>query len=193
MSKKFLNAEISTYGETHGFVDLAAVAANFNHTHSRTNPYFGYEYEIVNGYSVYYSDDKGNEYHMGVIHSIIRDLVELIDGLNEKKEENIKMLQEMNDMMKFNRPTFDKLDSFLSLIDNVIEELDKEIQTPALRFSEKPTYSYEIIDKDGYEILAKYTNELVYYIPEVDKYVWSVPYIDISWTEVLTTIPIPKS
>lgn len=192
MSNNFFDFEISTYGKTHGFVDLAAVAAKFNHTPSLENPYFGYDYEVVNGCQCYYCDNEGNEYPIGIINSITTDLMQLIYELEKIKEKSINLLQEIK-RMSFTRPIFDKFDSFRALIDNVTDELEQEI--PVVKYVEREYSRYEMIDKNGYEILAKYTDEFVYYIPELDKYIWLIPYSyhNVSWTEILTTTPIPKS
>lgn len=54
----------------------------------------------------------------------------------------------------------------------------------------KEIMSYEIVDIDGYRMLSKYTNEIVYYIPETDMYIWGITHFGISWENVLTEIPI---
>ena len=51
-------------------------------------------------------------------------------------------------------------------------------------------YQYIVIDNNGAEILQELTNEIVYYIPLLDCYVWGVTHYGTSWDYVLTDIKI---
>lgn len=60
MAKYFLDSKISAYGEANGFVDLAALAANFPHISCRGAELLNYEMELKNGSEYYYYDNDGN-------------------------------------------------------------------------------------------------------------------------------------
>ena len=53
-------------------------------------------------------------------------------------------------------------------------------------------YQYYIISSYGAEILERYTNEIVYYLPIIDAYVWGVTHFGTSWDYVLTDIKIDE-
>jgi hypothetical protein len=53
-------------------------------------------------------------------------------------------------------------------------------------------YQYYIIDNNGADILQRYTDEIVYYLPAIDVYVWGVTHFGTSWDYVLTDIKIDK-
>lgn len=53
-------------------------------------------------------------------------------------------------------------------------------------------YQYYIISSYGAEILERYTNEIVYYLPALDIYVWGVTHFGTSWDYVLTDIKIDE-
>ena len=47
-----------------------------------------------------------------------------------------------------------------------------------------------IITKFGYEMLKKYTNELVFYNEKLDLYIWAATRLDHGWAYVLTDIKL---
>ena len=51
-------------------------------------------------------------------------------------------------------------------------------------------YQYYVISSYGAEILERYTDEIVYYLPAIDIYVWGVTHFGTSWDYVLTDIKI---
>ena len=51
-------------------------------------------------------------------------------------------------------------------------------------------YQYYIISKNGADILQDYTDEIVYYVPLLDCYVWGITHYGTSWDYVLTDIEI---
>lgn len=51
-------------------------------------------------------------------------------------------------------------------------------------------FQYFIISDSGAQILQDYTNEIVYYLPVLDMYVWGVTHFGTSWDYVLTDIKI---
>ena len=65
-----------------------------------------------------------------------------------------------------------------------IEELERE------QDEQREIYQYYIISDNGAHILKQCTNEIVYYIPVLDVYVWGVTRFGTSWDYVLTDIKI---
>ena len=51
-------------------------------------------------------------------------------------------------------------------------------------------FQYFIISDNGAEILQELTDEIVYYLPAIDCYVWGVTHWGTGWDYVLTDIPI---
>ena len=51
-------------------------------------------------------------------------------------------------------------------------------------------YQYFLIDENGYNILKEYTDEIVYYLRDLDIYVWGVTHFGTSWRYVLTDIKL---
>lgn len=49
-------------------------------------------------------------------------------------------------------------------------------------------YQYYIISEYGYKFLEDYTDEIVYYNPELDMYVWGITHFGTSWDYVLTDV-----
>lgn len=51
-------------------------------------------------------------------------------------------------------------------------------------------YQYYIIDNNGVSILEDNTDEIIYYLPELDIYVWGVTHYGTPWNGVNTDIKI---
>lgn len=51
-------------------------------------------------------------------------------------------------------------------------------------------YQYYIIDNNGVSILEDNTDEIIYYLPELDIYVWGVTHLGTPWNGVNTNIKI---
>ena len=51
-------------------------------------------------------------------------------------------------------------------------------------------YQYYIITERGAVILKDYTDEIVYYIPVLDLYIWGVTHFGTAWDYVLTNVKI---
>ena len=68
-----------------------------------------------------------------------------------------------------------------------IEELQREQDEP------HEIMQYYIISDSGAEILKYHTNEILYYLPILDIYIWGVTHWGTSWDYVLTDIKINDS
>lgn len=54
----------------------------------------------------------------------------------------------------------------------------------------REVYQYYIITDSGAQFLQDYTDEIVYYHPELDMYVWGITHFGTSWDYVLTDIKL---
>ena len=70
-------------------------------------------------------------------------------------------------------------------------DLDDEQQENYHQY-ENEIYQYFIISDNGAHILQDYTNEIVFYIPVLNVYVWGVTHWGTSWDYVLTNIKIDE-
>lgn len=59
-------------------------------------------------------------------------------------------------------------------------------------FNDKEIFQYYITDQEGAETITECTNDLVYYIEALDLYVWCINFLGVSWSQVLTNVPIIK-
>lgn len=185
MAKYFLNSKISAYGEANGYVDLAALAANFPHISCREAEFIKYEMELKNGSEYYYYDNDGKEYSESERDSKVEEIQEKLEELEDKKYKYEAMLEESQSQHRI-----DRLEKLIETLDDSIYELNDELYT--LEQPEEHTiFRFEIIDRSGCEMLSEYTDEIVYYIPDLDVYLWGITHCNIGWTEVLTPIPIP--
>lgn len=51
-------------------------------------------------------------------------------------------------------------------------------------------FQYYIISESGAEILAEFTDEIVYYLPPLDMYIWGVTHWGTAWDYVLTDVKL---
>lgn len=55
---------------------------------------------------------------------------------------------------------------------------------------DRDIYQYYIISEAGYEFLAEYTDEIVYYNERLDVYVWAITHFGTSWDYVLADVKL---
>lgn len=54
-------------------------------------------------------------------------------------------------------------------------------------------FQYYIISYNGAQLLKDYTDEIIYYIPALDMYIWGVTHYGTAWDYVLTDIKINEN
>ena len=75
-----------------------------------------------------------------------------------------------------------------------IEEIQERIEELEREQDEQPEiFQYYIISSGGAQILEDYTNEIVYYLPAIDVYIWGVTHFGTAWSGVLTDIKINEN
>lgn len=166
--KYFYGNEISAYGIEHNRVDYAALAKSFDNV--LCNSITELFYSTVNG--EYVEPEQVN----GFIDN---------SKLIEFKQEQIEALENTLEN------AFD--DEHIIYINSEIETIQEQIEELEREQDEQPEiYQYYIISDSGYNILKYHTNEIVYYIPVLDIYVWGVTHYGTSWDYVLTDIKIEE-
>jgi uncharacterized protein YydD (DUF2326 family) len=169
--KYFYGNEISEYGIAHNRVDYRTLAKSFDCVlcnditklfYSTINEEYN-ECEQVNGFI-----DNSEE---------IEELEEKIDSLQEK-------LNTLDTLFDYDENEYKSIEEQIEELQEQIEELENEEQGEI--------FQYYIISDSGYQILKYHTNEIVYYIPILDIYVWGVTHYGTSWDYVLTNIKIEE-
>lgn len=180
-SKYFYGNEISEYGLKNGYIDFRTLAKAFDSV-------------LCNDVTrLFYSEINGEYNEVEQVNGFI-DNSEEIDEAEEKKEKLIDLFYEIKE--KYNETEegseeekrlekeLDETQEKLDEITEKIEELEREQdETPEI-------FQYYIIDDNGAEILKDLTDEVVFYLPYLDIYIWGVTHYGTSWDYVLTDIEI---
>ena len=173
-STHFYGYPISDYGIKNGYIDYRALSRSFDAVlcNNVTNLFYATingeynEPEQVNGYIDYSDEINALQEQIDDLEMQQRDLDVCVNGDNERYnalQEQIDGLQEQ------------------------IDDLERE------QYYQPEIYQYFIISDRGAEILKDLTDEIVYYIPALDIYVWGVTHWGTSWDYVLTNIKIELS
>lgn len=159
--KYFYGNEVSTYGQEYGYVDYATLAKSFDHI--MANDLMSQLNGVVGYFEPYCGSEEYYEYD-GKTYTF--------DDLNyeiENLEDRISDPSEDDDIEELERQ---------------LEEMNEARDNPYYR----EFYQYFIIDSRGAEILAEWTDEVVFYNEELDMFIWCVNHWGTSWDYVLTGI-----
>ena len=119
---------------------------------------------------------------------------EQINGFIDNSEE-IKLIEEHIDDLE-NKLNY--LDSLYDCNDVQYNDIQERIDQLKERIDEleqdnnPEIFQYYIISNSGKDILTYHTDEIVYYLPTLDSYVWGVTHYGTSWDYVLTDIKIDE-
>jgi hypothetical protein len=159
-SKYFYGNLISEYGLKNGYVDYRTLAKAF-------------EGVLCNDITrLFYSEING-EYNE----------VEQVNGFIDNSEEIDEINEKINELLELGEDRTDEQEKRLKELEEKKEELQREEEP-------QEVYQYFIIDDNGAEILKDLTNEIVYYLPCLNVYVWGVTHWGTAWDYVLTDIEI---
>ena len=165
-SKFFYGNEISEYGLKHGYVDYRTLA-NCG------------DMVLCNDITKLFYNTIGNEFIEPEQVNGYIDNSEEIEELQEKLDDLLELFKNTDD------PTTEKeIKNQIDQLQEEIEELQEE------QDNQLEIFQYYIIDDRLAEILQERTNEIVYYIPLLDIYVWGITHWGTSWDYVLTNIKI---
>lgn len=165
-SKFFYGNKISEYGLKNGYIDY------------RTLSKCG-DMVLCNDITKLFYGTINNEYNeVEQVNGYI-DNSEEIEELQEKLDDLLDLFREVDD------PTTEKE------IENQIDQLQEQINDLEYQQdNQDEIFQYYIISDRLAQILQDLTNEIVYYIPHLDIYVWGITHWGTSWDYVLTNIPI---
>lgn len=166
-SGNWMGEQVSEYGKEHGYIDYRCLAHVVD------------EMVLCNDITkLFYSDINGEYNEVEQEHGFI-DNSEMI----EFKQELIEALEDTLEN------AFD--DEHIKYLNNQIEIIKEQIEELEQKQDEQPEiYQYYIISDNGADILKRFTDEIVYYIPVLNVYVWGITHWGTSWDYVLTDIKI---
>lgn len=172
MNKKyFYGNEISEYGILHNRVDYRTLTKAFDAVLCN---------DIT---SLFYSTLNGEYIEPEQINGFI-DNSDKIEEIEEKIDELQEKLNAMDILIEYNENEYCGIEKQIEELQEQIEELENE--------EPGEIFQYYIISDSGKDILKYHTNEIVYYIPVLDIYVWGVTHYGTSWDYVLTDIKIEE-
>lgn len=168
-SPYFYGNKISDYGLENGYVDYATLSKAFDAV-------------LVNDITkLFFADINGEFNEPEQVNGFIDNSERL-----EEIEEELETLH--NETVIENNETDTPEYEFYM---NRIEELEEEKEELEREQDNNPEiFQYFIISDNGAEILQELTDEIVYYLPVIDCYVWGVTHYGTAWDYVLTDIPV---
>ena len=176
---KWYGENVSSYGIEHGYIDyrcLAGAVGDMVLCNDITKLFYG----TVNG--EYNEVEQGNGY------------IDNSDAI-ETKQEQIEALEDTLEQLEkidADERTTEQL-SHILYIYSEIETIQDQIKELEREQDEQPEiYQYYIISDNGADLLKRYTDEIIYYIPVLDVYVWGITHYGTSWDYVLTDIKITE-
>ena len=168
-SGNWMGEKVSDYGIEHGYIDyrcLAHVVGDMVLCNDITKLF----YSTING-----------EYNEVEQENGWIDNSEII----EAKQEQIETLENTLENA-FDGEHINYLNNQIKIIQEQIEELKQEQDAP------REIFQYYIISDNGADILKRFTDEIVFYIPVLNVYVWGITHCGTSWDYVLTDIKIEE-
>lgn len=170
-SKYFCGNLISEYGLKNGYVDFDTLAKSFDAV-------------LVNDITKLFYNNIGSEFCEPEQVNGIIDNSEEIEELKEQAEEIESQQCEMIKNDEEGSEEYRALEEKLQAINNKLEELEEEQDNPP------EIFQYFIISDSGADLLQDLTDEVVYYLPPLDVYVWGVTHLGTSWDYCLTNIKL---
>ncbi len=165
-SSYFCGNKISEYGLKNGYVDYRTLAKAFDAV-------------LCNDITkLFYSSINGEYNEIEQVNGFI-DNQDEIDELQEQMDELLDEYRATDDEQRENELQ-EQMDETQSKIDELQDEQDNNPEI----------FQYFIISDAGADLLKDYTDEILYYLPTLDLYVWGVTHWGTSWDYVLTNIKI---
>ncbi len=172
-SNYFYGNKISDYGISNGYVDYRTLSKAFDAV-------------LVNDITkLFYSTIDGEYNEPEQVNGYIdnSDEIDELNGeLEEIEEEQIALINADLE----HTPKYKALQERADDINNRIDALEWEQHES----QNQEIFQYYIISDDGANIIKKYTNDPLYYLPVIDCYIWGVTHYGTAWDHVLTDIKI---
>lgn len=169
-SGKWYGEQVSEYGKHHGYIDYRCLAGAVG------------DMVLCNDITKLFYSDINGEYNEPEQENGWIDNSELI----EAKQEQIETLENTLENA-FDDEHINYLNNQIEIIKEQIEELEQEQE------EQLEIYQYYIISDNGADILKRFTDEILYYIPVLDIYIWGITHYGTSWDYVLTNIKIEEN
>ena len=179
-NNKWMGETVSEYGIQHNRIDYRCLASVVG------------DMVLCNDITKLFYSTIDNEYNEVEQENGHIDNSELIEFKQEQLEELENTLETLMEIDPDDR-TVEQLSHILYLnseietIQEQVEELEREQEEPP------EIYQYYIISDNGAEFLKEYTNEIIYYIPVLNIYVWGITHWGTGWDYVLTDIKIEEA
>lgn len=162
----FYGNKVSKYGIKNGYVDYSTLAKSFDMV-------------LCNDITKLFYCDIAHEWSEAEQVNGFIDNSEEIEELREKIDELLDAYKIEED-----EEASAQIMAHVEELEKQLEELEEEERRSA------EIYQYYIISDRGAEILQDWTDEIIYYLPGLDIYVWGVTHYGTSWDYVLTNIKI---
>ena len=174
-SEYFYGNKVSDYGIENGYVDYATLAKSFNCVlaNSITELFFA----EINGE---YSEPEQ-----------INGFIDNSEEIEKLQDKIIEYTEEVDKIISID-DEFEDNAIYIAMEENIIELMEKIDNLKYKENCQPDIFQYYIISENGAKILEEWTDEIVYYLPVLDLYVWGVTHYGTSWDYVLTDIKIEK-
>lgn len=170
-SKYFCGNKISDYGIQNARVDYGTLAKAFDAV-------------LVNDITkLFYNTISGEYMEPEMVNGAV-DNSEEIEQLSEQLEELEDRLVELIKEEQEESAEYKELEAQEEEKRAAIEELERQ-QDETI-----DVFQYYIVSDAGAQLLKDLTDEIVYYLPFLDCYIWGVTHFGTSWDYVLTDIKI---
>ena len=186
-SKYFYGKKLTDEEIERGYISYATLASCFDAVlcNNIANNIFE-EGEQTNGFIDNSDEISDAEEEIESIEEKFDQIAEEIENL-EQSLENVKSAEDIaeieNRIAELQQENIENQKRIEGLKDH-IDEMQNEQDNP------QEVYQWFIISDNGAEILKDLTDELVYYLPSLDVYVWGVCHWGTSWDYVSTDIRI---
>ena len=170
-SEYFYGNRISLYGLQNNRVDYGTLAKAFDAV-------------LCNDITKLFYGDINGEYNEAELVNGAPDYSDELDELRDELDELENKRHEMAYNDEEDAPEYEETLECIAEINDKIEELEELENEPP------EVYQWYIISDPGAAILQELTDEIVYYIPVLDCYVWGVTHFGTAWDYVLTDIKI---
>ena len=166
-SRFFCGHQISEYGLQNKRVDYGTLAKAFDAV-------------LCNDITkLFYSSIDGEYNEVEQVNGFI-DNSDEIDELNEQLESVMDEYNESDEGSEREKELERMMDEIQERIDDLESEQDEQPEI----------FQYFIISDAGAELLKDCTDEILFYLPGLDIYIWGVTHYGTSWDYVLTDIKI---
>lgn len=184
----FYGEKVSEYGLQNGYIDYRCLARAVG------------DMVLCNDIIKLFYGDLNGEYNEpeqenGIIDNSdeISDLTDEFNELQEQLDELQEQLDEMEIELDADKFNYIKLEKHIKQLQEQLDEISNTIEELEQEQDEQPEiYQYYIISDNGADFLKRFTNEIVYYIPVLNIYVWGITHFGTSWDYVLTNIKIEE-